>query len=1104
MSTILPEESAAERRRLLAEILRRRAAEARTFPLSFAQQRLWFLDRMEPGSPAYTVAAPLHLRGPLRAGLLERALDEVVRRHGSLRTTFTTLGEEPVQVVAPPAAFILPLADLASLPAPEREREARRLAAEEADRPFDLAAGPLFRARLLRLGAEDHVLLLAMHHIVTDGWSLGILFREISALYAASLAGAPPPLPALALQYADFAAWQRGGGAAGEDEMEFWREALRGTPPLLELPTDRPRPPVPTHRGASLPLALDAADTARLREVGRAEGATLFMTLMAAFHLFLSRYSGEDDVVVGTPVAGRTRPELEGLVGLFVNTLAIRADVGGDPDFRVLLGRVREALLGAYSHQHLPFDRLVEELQPERSLSHTPVFQVMFAVQGGAGAGGLALEGVESSFAGTGTRTARFDLEVELREEPEGLRGALEYAVDLFDRATAERMAAHFQALLRGIAAAPDSRISEIPLLDGAERRLLLEEWSGTALELPAECVHERFARQAERTPDAPAVLCGADRVSYGELERRSRVLARHLRARGIGPEARVGICMDPSPQLPVAVLGVLRAGAAYVPLDPSHPTERLAWALADTSAALLLTQAHLAAGLAAHGVETLALDAGWEGITREAAELPAAPPHPESLAYLIHTSGSTGTPKAVCVTHRGAAHTLRSAADAFGFGPGDEMPVLASHAFDIWLFEALAPLLAGAAIRMVPRERVVNVDALVEELAGATLLHAVPALMRQLVQQVRATPHGVLPRMRRVFVGGDAVPPSLLREMREAFPAAEPWVLYGPTEATIVCAAHPASVVPEREMVGSPLAGARLYVCDRAGGPAPLGVPGELLVGGAGVGRGYLGRPELTSEKFVPDPFGGAPGARLYRTGDRARWLQGGVLEFLGRTDRQVKVRGFRVEPGETEARLAALPGVRAAAVVPAEDPAGGARLVAYVVVDGNAAAADLRQELRATLPEHMVPAAFVFLEALPLTPTGKVDRRALPPPGAGPERAYEPPKTALEDVLAGVWAEVLRVERVGIRDSFFDLGGHSLLATQLVSRLGMLKLEASIRLLFQAPTVEGMARGMVAAEATPGQTERVAAMVLRIRSLSSEARRQALRTTSAAGGAE
>ena len=481
MSTILPEGSAAERRRLLAEILRRRAAEARTFPLSFAQQRLWFLDRMEPGSPAYTVAVPLHLRGPLRADLLERALDGVVRRHGSLRTTFTTLGEEPVQVVAPPAAFTLPLADLASLPAPERGREARRLAAEEAGRPFDLAAGPLFRARLLRLGAEEHVLLLAMHHIVTDGWSLGILFREISALYAASLAGAPPRLPALALQYADFAAWQRGGGAAGEDELEFWREALRGAPPLLELPTDRPRPPVPTHRGASLPLALDAADAARLREVGRAEGATLFMTLMAAFQLFLSRCSGEDDVVVGTPVAGRTRPELEGLVGLFVNTLAVRADLGGDPDFRVLLGRVRGALLGAYSHQQLPFDRLVEELQPERSLSHTPVFQVMFAVQGGAGAAGLVLEGVECTLPGTAARVARFDLEVELREEPEGLRGTLEYAVDLLDRATAERMAAHFGTLLRGIAAAPGARVSELPLLDGAERRRLLEEWNDTA-----------------------------------------------------------------------------------------------------------------------------------------------------------------------------------------------------------------------------------------------------------------------------------------------------------------------------------------------------------------------------------------------------------------------------------------------------------------------------------------------------------------------------------------------------------------------------------------------------------------------------------------------
>ncbi len=1058
---------AAERRRLLAEILRKRAREVRTFPLSFAQQRLWFLDRMDPGSSAYTVPVPLHLRGALRPDLLERALTEVVRRHGSLRTTFTTLGTEPVQVVAPPpAALALPLADLASLPAAERGREAGRIAAEEAGRPFDLEAGPLFRARLLRLGAEEHVLVLVMHHVVTDGWSLGVLFRELSALYAASLAGAPPPLPPLPLQYTDFAAWQRGEGSvdAGGDR-EFWRAALRGAPPLLELPADRPRPPVPTHRGASLPLALDAADAARLREIGRAEGATLFMTLLAAFQLLLSRYAGEEDVVVGTPVAGRTRPELEGLIGLFVNTLAVRTDLAGDPTFRELLGRVRENLLGAYSHQDLPFDRLVEELAPGRSLSHTPVFQVMFAVQGGGSGGmGLDLPGVEAALVETGARTARFDLEVELRDEPGGVRGTLEYAVDLFGRGTAERMAAHFETLLRGIAASPDARVSEIPLLAPEERARVLEEWNATSRPYPAGlALHELFALQAARTPSATAVDAGSESLGYAELDRRSNQLAHWLVRRGVGGEKRVGLCLEPSPLVMVAVLGVLKAGAAYVPLDPSHPRDRLALILGDAAVPLLLTQAHLAAGLPEHAAEAVALDAAWGRIAREPHDAPGVPVAPERLAYVIYTSGSTGRPKGVCVEHRNVANTLLAALDVFGFGPGDRVPALASYAFDIWLFEAVAPLLGGAAVRLLPRERVVNMEALAEELESATVLHAVPVLMRQLAHHLGVHRRRPLPGVRLAFVGGDAVPPDLVEEMRGVFPAAEVRVLYGPTESAVVCASHPVPGRPEREMIGSPLPNARLYVRERGGAPAPTGVPGELLVGGAGVARGYLGRPEPTAERFVPDPYGGESGARLYRTGDRARWLPDGTLEFLGRLDHQVKVRGYRVEPGEVEAALERLPEVREAVVVARADAPGDRRLVAYLVAaDGGRvpSPSELREHLKRSLPEQMVPSAFVALEALPLTPTGKVDRRALPAPErSGRGAGYVAPRTPLEELLARVWAGVLGMERVGVEENFFEIGGDSILSIQVVARARQAGVAITPRQVFERQTVAALA---------------------------------------------
>ncbi|MET0399298.1 MAG: amino acid adenylation domain-containing protein, partial [Longimicrobiaceae bacterium] len=1084
--------SGAEKRRRLEELLRRRAEESRTYPVSFAQQRLWFLDRLEPGSSAYNLVSAARLDGALRVDVLERALAEIVRRHGALRTVFATLGGEPVQVVAPAAAG--PRIRVEELSGPEEERRARidALVAAEGRLPFDLARGPLLRVTLLRSGAEQHVLLVAMHHVVTDGWSMGVFFGELWTLYGAFLEGRLSPLPELAVQYADYAVWQRKQltGEALDAQLAFWREALDGAPPLLELPIDRPRPAARARRpGARLGFALDAELAAALRELGRGEGATLFMTALASFQLLLSRYAGEEDVVVGTPIAGRTRPELEPLVGVFVNTLAIRARMGGDPTFRELLRRTREAVLGAFGHQDVPFERLVEELRVERSLSHTPLFQVMFTLQSAPGRP-PELPGLQQTMLQSPAESARFDLELGLAEHPGGLRGGFAYDADLFDAATVERMAGHLRTVFRAVAADPDARLSRVPLLGEGERRSLLAEASGTPRRYPDALVHELVVEQASRTPGAVAVRSGGAALTYGELARRSARLAERLVERGVGPESRVGLCVERSPEMLVGVLGILRAGGAYVPLDPAYPAERLRFVLDDAGISLVVATAAGAAALPGFRGEVVAPDAarGEGNGSGDDGALPH-PPSPGNAAYLVYTSGSTGTPKGVVVEHRGLAGTLLAAREEFGLGGCDVAVVLASYAFDIWGFEALAPLLAGGTVRVLPADDVLDVQRLVAELEGAGVLHAVPALMRQVVAEVRASGRGTLPRLRLAFVGGDAVPPDLLDEMREVFPAAAVRVLYGPTEATILATSHlvGGGGRVERSVLGAPLGEARAYVLDPHREPVPPGVAGELYVGGRGVARGYHGRPELTAERFVPDPFGGGTmgGARLYRTGDRARRLADGTLEFLGRTDAQVKIRGFRIEPGEVEAALAAHPSVGAAAVVAREDAPGERRLVGYAAPDPEAppvGAGELRAWLRERLPEHMVPGEVVLLERLPLTPTGKVDRGALSAPErplAELEEALGLLRTPTEEVVAAAWADVLRLPRVGSGENFFALGGHSLLATQVVSRLrAAFGVDVPVRALFEAPTVAELA-ARVDAAVREGQGIRVPPLV-------------------------
>ncbi|HEX6751684.1 MAG TPA: amino acid adenylation domain-containing protein, partial [Longimicrobium sp.] len=1021
-------------------------------PLSFAQERLWFIDRLEPGSAVYNVPVARRLGGVLDAAVLERALGEIVRRHDALRTTFREVDGSPVQVIAPFGGFTLPVEDLSGLGEAEREVEARRRATEEAVLPFDLTAGPLFRAVLLRLGAEDHVLLLSMHHIVSDGWSLGVLDRELSALLAAYREGRESPLPELPVQYADYAVWQREQlrGEVLERQLSYWRERLAGAPELLELPTDHPRPAVQTYRGASERIELPGELLERLRALGRSEGATLYMVVLAAFQVLLSKYSGSEDIVVGSPIAGRTRNEVAGLIGFFVNTLVLRTDLGGDPSFREVLRRVREVMLGAYEHQELPFEKLVAELQPERSLSHSPLFQVSFSLddveEPGGGAAESSTEGAEPDFT-----FAKFDLALALMATRRGLLGGLFYSTDLFERGTIERMHGHLERVLEQVAANADVRLSELELLGRAERALVLEEWNRTEAGYPADrCIHELFEAQAARTPGAVAVRFEEESLTYGELNERANRLAHHLVRLGVGPEVRVGICLERTLEMVVSLLAVLKAGGAYVPLDPAYPAERLAFMLADSDTSVLLTQEKLRGLLVVEsGVQVVVEEAAWAEIAAESAENVASRVAPRNLAYLIYTSGSTGIPKGVAIEHESAVAMLAWAWGVYSDEELSGMLASTSICFDLSVYELFLPLVRGG--RVVVAE---NALALARSAAAGEvrLINTVPSAIAALLKD-GAIPAGV----KTVNLAGEPLRAELVDALYARGGIERVYDLYGPSEDTTYStftlrrAGGPASI-------GTPISNTRAYVLDARLRPLPVGVPGELYLGGRGVTRGYLGRPGLTAERYVPDPFSAEPGARMYRTGDRIRWKADGTLEYLGRLDHQVKIRGFRIELGEIEAALRRHERV-ADCVVVARAEAGEQRLVAYVVGDVETEA--LRAHLRRSLPDYMVPSAFVFLDALPLTPNGKLDRKALPAPEyASAEDRYVAPRTPVEEVLAGIWAEVLRLERVGVTESFFDLGGHSLLATRVVSRIReLLGVELPLRALFEGPTVAEMA---------------------------------------------
>ena len=1061
-----------------------RRAQEKAAPLSFAQQRLWFMQQWEPESAVYHEVVAICLSGPLHVEVLTQAVREIVRRHEVLRSTYPTIDGQAQQLIDPSVheSLTIELIDLREVPEGEREAAARQRIEQEVQRPFHLEQEVPWRRLLLRLHQEEHIALTVMHHIITDAWSMEVFVRELTTLYAAFSAGKASPLPEIPLHYADYACWQRQRLEEGKLERQraYWKNQLGGTLPVLELPTDSPRPAVQTFHGRRYPMVIHRSLSQRLQALSRQEGVTVFMTLLAAFQVVLSRYSGQEDVMVGTTIANRTHPELERLLGCFVNTLALRTNLSGNPAFRDLLQRVRAVTLGAYEQQDVPFEKVVEDVQVTRSLRHATLCQVMFELQNVPLAeqelAGLTLRPVEVEHT-----TAKFELSLCLRESEQELSGYLEYNTDLFEGSTIERFMGHFLTALEAVVADPGQRIADLPLLTGTELQQMLVEWNATAAPYPLEsCFHRLFEEQVKRTPEAVAAVCGKEQLTFRQLNQHANQLAYYLQERGVGSEHVVALLADRGIPFLRATLAIFKTGGTYLPLDPHHPAARLRYVLEHSRCRIILTTSAFAATIHPVLEEMLAEERPQiivvESVPEQAREYLSPEPTPLHLAYVIYTSGSTGKPKGAMVAQRGMLNHLYAKIETLQLKEIDRVAQTASQCFDISVWQFLAALLVGGQVQIFPDEVTHDPVALLAQVEqqSISILEIVPSMLRALIDFLESTgsPRPTLAALRWLISTGDVLPAELCRRWLSLYPHIPLLNAFGPTECSDDVAHHLIDVFPAQAAssmpIGRAIGNTRLYVFDDGMKPVPIGVSGELYVGGAGVGRGYLTEAARTAEAFVPDPFSQLPGERLYKTGDVARYLADGVLEFLGRRDSQVKLRGYRIELGEIEAVLSQQPEVRECAVLAREDIPGNAQLVAYVAGQPEQAcpAEELQSRMKEMLPEYMVPAAFVFLEALPLTPNGKLDRQSLPSPRENQlmaETTYVAPRTPIETELAAIWSQLLGVERVGIHDNFFEVGGHSLLVTQVIARIrDIFEVELPLRVLFKVSTVAELAQAI------------------------------------------
>ncbi len=1033
-------------------------------PLSYSQLRLWFLDQLEPGSVAYTIPTVLKFEGTLDVPAMQKSINEIIRRHESLRTTFRKGPDnQPLQVIHPFQPVKLPVQDLSALPEAQREQAALQYVEGLSAAAFDLANGPLIRANLMCLDDTSHWLFVNMHHIISDGWSTGVFFGEVAALYRAFVAGQPSPLAELPVQFADYVVWQRQALNAEmvQTQLAYWQKKLQGKLPVLELPGDYPRPKNQTLRGARHELLVPQALMDRVKRTASRQAVTQFVLLEAAFDVLLQRYSGLDDIIVGTANANRQQQELEQMVGFFMNTLPLRFDLSGDPRFSDLLKQVREVSLEAFANQAVPFENLVEALRPARDTSHSAIFQVMFILQN-MPFGDSNLPGLRTSMLPLDNRTAKYDLSLYIWEDPKaGPTCSFEYNIDLFTPETIARLAQNYLTLLESVCANPDERISRLGLLTEAERQTLLATWNATHTDYPrSQCLPDLFSTKAQQAPEKVAVRDEQGQITYAGLDARANQLAHYLQAQGVGPEALVGVCLPRAIDLIVALLGIQKAGGAYLPLDPHFPADRLAYMLEDSQAKVLLTHSDLAAQFSNAQAGLICLDTEAETIAGQPSTPVSSGLQPNNLAYVLYTSGSTGRPKGVQVLQRGLVNFLTSMQARPGLSAEDILLSVTTLSFDISGLELYLPLVSGAQLALVSSATAVDGQKLKQALdeTGATVMQATPATWRLLL----AAGWDGNPTF-KILCGGEALPADLVPDLLAR--SGSFWNMYGPTETTIWSTCEQITAANQTISIGRPVANTRIYILDKHGLPTPVGVPGELFIAGDGVARGYWNRPDLTAERFLADPFGQEEDARMYRTGDLARYLSDGRIDFLGRIDNQVKLRGFRIELGEIEAVLTQHQGIRQAVAVVREDTPGDKRLVAYLTVHSlEPSVSEMRVHLHEKLPEYMIPSLFVFLDELPLTPNGKIDRRALPAPETSrPDliTSYVAPQNETERTIAAIWQETLKVEQVGIDDNFFELGGHSLLIVQIHQLLKeKFAMDLTIAQMFQYPTVRTLAQ--------------------------------------------